>query len=55
MAGSRVALRDYVNEVGGYTVVWTGTLTANTNMANLTKYKVYGDTSLTNEHNKNSV
>ena len=54
MAGSRVALRDYVNEVGGYTVVWTGTLTANTNMANLTKYKVYGDTSLTNEHNQNS-
>lgn len=54
MAGSRVALRDYVNEVGGYTVVWTGTLTANTNTANLTKYKVYGDTSLTNKHNQNS-
>lgn len=54
MAGSRVALKDYVNEVGGYTVVWTGTLPANTNVVNLTKYKVYGDTSLTNEHNQNS-
>lgn len=54
MAGSRVALRDYVNEVGGYTVVWTGTLPANTNVVNLTKYEVYGDTSLTNEHNQNS-
>lgn len=54
MAGSRVALKDYVDEVGGYTVVWTGTLPANANVANLSKYKVYGNTSLTNVHDQSS-